>query len=126
MSPTLQRIASVRSELPSTPRATTPRLGIAPRTPNRRPRPEHRRGDHGERPRVTGTRAGPVCGERELYPRKSGDTRSPSGEPEVDMDDVTHRWTSDLNRPLSRRDLLKAGASSALLAMAGGSPRQAW
>jgi len=42
------------------------------------------------------------------------------------MDDVTHRWTSDLNRPLSRRDLLKAGASSALLAMAGGSPRQAW
>ena len=35
------------------------------------------------------------------------------------MGDVAHRWTSALNRPLSRRDLLKAGATSALLAMLG-------
>ena len=42
------------------------------------------------------------------------------------MDDVAHRWTSALNRPLSRRDLLKAGASSALLAMLGGNPPPAW
>ena len=41
------------------------------------------------------------------------------------MDDVAHRWTSALNRPLSRRDLLKAGASAALLAMLGGNP-PAW
>ena len=42
------------------------------------------------------------------------------------MDDGAHRWTSTLNRPLSRRDLLKAGASSALLAMLGGNPPAAW
>jgi hypothetical protein len=36
------------------------------------------------------------------------------------MHDVVHRWTSAFNRPLSRRDLLKAGASAALLAMFGG------
>jgi hypothetical protein len=36
------------------------------------------------------------------------------------MNDAVHRWTSAFNRPLSRRDLLKAGASSALLAMLGG------
>ena len=35
------------------------------------------------------------------------------------MGDVAHGWTSALNRPLSRRDLLKAGATSALLAMLG-------
>src|SRR5262252_5210299 len=36
------------------------------------------------------------------------------------MNDAVHRWTSAFNWPLSRRDLLKAGASSALLAMFGG------
>ena len=34
------------------------------------------------------------------------------------------RWASAFDRPLSRRDLLKAGASSALLAMLGGDPRR--
>src|SRR5262245_38179797 len=37
----------------------------------------------------------------------------------MDMGDVAHRFTSALNPPLSRRDLLKAGAASALLAMLG-------
>src|SRR5262252_4282952 len=35
------------------------------------------------------------------------------------MSDVVPRWTSALDRPLSRRDLLKAGASAALLTMLG-------
>ena len=38
------------------------------------------------------------------------------------MSDQVDRWAATLNRPLSRRDLLKAGASSALLAMLGGDP----
>ncbi len=38
-----------------------------------------------------------------------------SGESEVDMSDIVPRWTSALDLPLSRRDLLKAGASAALL-----------
>lgn len=41
------------------------------------------------------------------------------------MGDAVDRWTAILNRPLSRRDLLKAGASSALLAMLGGNPAPA-
>src|SRR5215813_191666 len=45
--------------------------------------------------------------------------RSSLGESEVDMSDIVPRWASALDRPLSRRDLLKAGASSALLAMLG-------
>jgi hypothetical protein len=35
------------------------------------------------------------------------------------MGGADRRWTAALDRPLSRRDLLKAGASSALLAMVG-------
>jgi len=41
------------------------------------------------------------------------------------MSDTVDRWSAILNRPLSRRDLLKAGASSALLATLAGSPRSA-
>ena len=41
------------------------------------------------------------------------------------MGDTADRWAASLNRPLSRRDLLKAGAASALLAMVGGDPRSA-
>src|SRR5262245_19009521 len=42
-----------------------------------------------------------------------------------EMSDTVDRWSAILNRPLSRRDLLKAGASSALLATLAGSPRSA-
>jgi len=35
------------------------------------------------------------------------------------MGDADRRWASALDLPISRRDLLKAGASSALLALAG-------
>ncbi len=42
------------------------------------------------------------------------------------MSDLVDRWAATFNRPFSRRDLLKAGASSALLAMLGGNPPPAW
>ena len=42
------------------------------------------------------------------------------------MSDQVDRWGATFNRPFSRRDLLKAGASSALLAMLGGNPPPAW
>jgi hypothetical protein len=42
------------------------------------------------------------------------------------MSDQVDRWAATFNRPFSRRDLLKAGASSALLAMLGGNPPPAW
>lgn len=42
------------------------------------------------------------------------------------MSNPVDQWAATLGRPLSRRDLLKAGASSALLAMLGGNPSPAW
>ena len=42
------------------------------------------------------------------------------------MGNLVDQWAATLDRPLSRRDFLKAGASSALLAMLGGNPPPAW